>query len=68
MDPRPYHFDYRRPRLSNPTLYLIFNPVNLLIFTTASIRSLRRKFHLKGRIQIQIQIMIITPKCILLIN
>ena len=22
MDPRPYHFDYRKPRLSNPTLYL----------------------------------------------
>ena len=21
MDPRPYHFDYRRPRPSNPTLY-----------------------------------------------
>ena len=19
MDPRPYHFDYRRPRINNPT-------------------------------------------------
>ena len=22
MDPRPYHFEFRRPRLANPTLYL----------------------------------------------
>ncbi len=21
MDPRPYHFEYRRPRPTNPTLY-----------------------------------------------
>jgi hypothetical protein len=25
MDPRPYHFEYRRPRLANPTLYLVAN-------------------------------------------
>ena len=25
MDPRPYHFDYRKPRLSNPTLYQLHN-------------------------------------------
>lgn len=26
MDPRPYHFEYRRPRLANPTLYPSPNP------------------------------------------
>jgi len=24
MDPRPYHFEFRKPRFANPTLYLFF--------------------------------------------
>ena len=30
MDPRPYHFDYRKPRLTNPTLYQLHNQANHL--------------------------------------
>ena len=37
MDPRPYHYEFRKPRLSNPTLYNNNNLVNLVTYTKASI-------------------------------
>lgn len=35
MDPRPYHFDYRRPRMSNPTLYTLLHAASPKNSTTA---------------------------------
>lgn len=39
MDPRPYHFEYRRPRLSNPTLYVSFHLASPRISTRVSTTS-----------------------------
>lgn len=36
MDPRPYHYEYRKPRLSNPTLYNSINTVNQVDSTRVS--------------------------------
>lgn len=35
MDPRPYNYEYRKPRLSNPTLYTHTYPVNPVASTRA---------------------------------
>jgi hypothetical protein len=33
IDPRPYTYEYRKPRVNNPTLYLLFyHPVNHLAY------------------------------------
>ncbi len=43
MDPRPYNYEYRRPRLSNPTLYFFPYPANpsisTKVFTTKASRT-----------------------------
>ena len=36
MDPRPYNYEYRKPRFSNPTLYTFSNLANLAISTKVS--------------------------------
>ena len=36
MDPRPYNYEYRKPRFSNPTLYPFSNLANLAISTKVS--------------------------------
>lgn len=41
MDPRPYHYEYRKPRFSNPTLYILIYAVNQVICTRASTISVR---------------------------
>lgn len=33
VDPRPYTYEFRKPRYSNPTLYVTFNTANLAIYT-----------------------------------
>jgi len=33
VDPRPYTYEFRKPRYSNPTLYLNINTANLAIST-----------------------------------
>lgn len=37
MDPRPYHFEYRKPRFSNPTQYFLFYLVIPIIYIKVSI-------------------------------
>ena len=37
MDPRPIHFEYRRPRHYNPTLYIASHSANPRIATKASL-------------------------------
>lgn len=37
MDPRPYNYEFRRPRISNPTLYSLSYLANQVDFTIASI-------------------------------
>lgn len=39
MDPRPFNYEYRRPRLSNPTLYAPPHSASLAASTKASITS-----------------------------
>ena len=34
VDPRPYTYEYRKPRYSNPTLYLLLNLANPKTYTT----------------------------------
>lgn len=34
IDPRPYTYEYRKPRPNNPTLYFLPNIVNHPAFTT----------------------------------
>lgn len=36
VDPRPYTYEYRKPRFSNPTLYLPIHSANPAIFMAAS--------------------------------
>lgn len=36
LDPRPYTYEYRKPRYSNPTLYFPFHLANPKIYTTVS--------------------------------
>lgn len=37
MDPRPYTYEYRKPRNSNPTLYILFYPASPKICMKVSI-------------------------------
>ncbi len=37
VDPRPYTYEYRKPRYSNPTLYVFYELANLVISMIAFI-------------------------------